>query len=1148
MEAVPSMDDLLDEAEVEVRSPGNSTFHSTLSSFSPFSTPKTHRTPQQQDEMNTPIAFKKEIDELPNQSMNKSPNHPEQVDRVLPISSELNGHSDVELLERTQDMEEENEEQIEENDEEIPVEPASSPSRTPSPEEREIVEKPKVKKSLFFQATSNQPTNEDKDFEEALAYLGIDEKLDGGQSEKSKGQAGPSKESLNVIEEVLREPTCSSKEPVESGPSEKVIDHDLYDEQPQETTKVNESSFEVEEHSTSSGYDKEEILGWVHEMIDEMIYESLKTIEFLQEEQEIEQEPLEDQIDQDSLIVSDTNEEMIVVDDQPGTSEKGVSEEKTRVQVIEVENVKIDVVNEQEENEAAEVKEEEEDHAEMAIEVAEGLDFHDAQPEAGQRQRFEEQVIAVVHDMAQETNPMLLTESELKLGKTKPYWIPDSDCVLCMLCSVKFSLIVRRHHCRACGRVLCAACCNERATLAYLGDDEKKNKQRVCQPCLTMLDRIKEYENAAALAEVIDGGGSSRTRGVLKSRPIEVIAAIDGEEPGPSSSLNPPPIALEGTSVERKRSVVFRDGIRPGDARVSDPAEQSAVKALKKKPSRKRVHVTQKLASLKLEEEMVSFLPKEGDNLYIIKSPDGTIRRNQIDEIESRLKDDLPVEIILKRNLSCVLQRANNSSKPAERIFSVSSRGFFAVGIDEMVYIWSMSGEVEENECKVPTDVLQRISEMFESCLEVDGSGVRTVISRLPSIHSSSNGPSSICSTHILVYRPSIQETRSLSIQWPPHPFVIGISLHDKEFIWALASPNRLLLRLGLLNSWYPCPLINVPGREPVYGTDTNNTVLKVFTDFREWSYRMPNVPGSSVILKGNETLIRIPYLAKQQIKEIVETNSRMIAWQCGIAQEADSHLVCVQEGHSFTTQILAKGHSRQVTGATFVIFDSGLKSAEDIFQVTIVEDGIAVRLGGELLEKLVEALAEGKDWQAVSLKGGGEVRVQWKASRCFSESSHSQLLSPIDGLYLGDHFQYGLSLSRALSTAIQVNSSPDYTIRLSHVFHMGSTRIPFEDEAKIFSVAEMMARESAKYIDQHVAALMAMGIDLIAIRCLVSDSDVSLDISQWNGLEQERAHFATSMDQLLPILYGLLEYLPGGVHLEIHLSIVSSKDPLPFD
>lgn len=40
-----------------------------------------------------------------------------------------------------------------------------------------------------------------------------------------------------------------------------------------------------------------------------------------------------------------------------------------------------------------------------------------------------------------------------KIGLVKPFWIPDADAPNCMHCGVKFTVIKRRHHCRACGKV-----------------------------------------------------------------------------------------------------------------------------------------------------------------------------------------------------------------------------------------------------------------------------------------------------------------------------------------------------------------------------------------------------------------------------------------------------------------------------------------------------------------------------------------------------------------------------------------------------------------------------------------------------------------------------------------------------------------------
>lgn len=59
------------------------------------------------------------------------------------------------------------------------------------------------------------------------------------------------------------------------------------------------------------------------------------------------------------------------------------------------------------------------------------------------------------------TSPSFFNERSW-LGKEAPLWIPDADATSCLHCDSKFTVLKRRHHCRACGLVLCSKCCNLR--------------------------------------------------------------------------------------------------------------------------------------------------------------------------------------------------------------------------------------------------------------------------------------------------------------------------------------------------------------------------------------------------------------------------------------------------------------------------------------------------------------------------------------------------------------------------------------------------------------------------------------------------------------------------------------------------------------
>ncbi|XP_026143021.1 FYVE, RhoGEF and PH domain-containing protein 4-like isoform X2 [Carassius auratus] len=71
-----------------------------------------------------------------------------------------------------------------------------------------------------------------------------------------------------------------------------------------------------------------------------------------------------------------------------------------------------------------------------------------------------------------------------ELGKRAPRWIRDNEVTMCMRCKEPFNALTRRrHHCRACGYVVCGKCSDYKAPLEY--DGNKINK--VCKDCNSIL-------------------------------------------------------------------------------------------------------------------------------------------------------------------------------------------------------------------------------------------------------------------------------------------------------------------------------------------------------------------------------------------------------------------------------------------------------------------------------------------------------------------------------------------------------------------------------------------------------------------------------------------------------------------------------------
>ena len=42
-------------------------------------------------------------------------------------------------------------------------------------------------------------------------------------------------------------------------------------------------------------------------------------------------------------------------------------------------------------------------------------------------------------------------------------WMGDDEATACLICHKKFTLMIRRHHCRGCGRLVCSSCAPKRA-------------------------------------------------------------------------------------------------------------------------------------------------------------------------------------------------------------------------------------------------------------------------------------------------------------------------------------------------------------------------------------------------------------------------------------------------------------------------------------------------------------------------------------------------------------------------------------------------------------------------------------------------------------------------------------------------------------
>ncbi|OHT12481.1 FYVE zinc finger family protein [Tritrichomonas foetus] len=80
--------------------------------------------------------------------------------------------------------------------------------------------------------------------------------------------------------------------------------------------------------------------------------------------------------------------------------------------------------------------------------------------------------------------------------KEAPIWIPDNTAMRCLSCNKQFSVIIRKHHCRNCGGILCKKCLTYHA---YMYNISMNKPVKVCEKCYNILIEDNKKHNESKL-------------------------------------------------------------------------------------------------------------------------------------------------------------------------------------------------------------------------------------------------------------------------------------------------------------------------------------------------------------------------------------------------------------------------------------------------------------------------------------------------------------------------------------------------------------------------------------------------------------------------------------------------------------------------
>uniref|UniRef100_A0A8C7YEW4 Zinc finger, FYVE domain containing 9a n=1 Tax=Oryzias sinensis TaxID=183150 RepID=A0A8C7YEW4_9TELE len=589
------------------------------------------------------------------------------------------------------------------------------------------------------------------------------------------------------------------------------------------------------------------------------------------------------------------------------------------------------------------------------------------------------------------------------LGDVAPVWVPDSQAPVCMKCDVKFTFTKRRHHCRACGKVFCAACCSLKCKLAYMD----RKEARVCVTCHSTLTSAQSWEtptpasnqspnpnNPAEYCSTIPPLQQAQASGVLSSPPPTVMVPV-GVLKQPSN---------EGSVSRDQRRVWFADGVLPnGDATdsykpsssSSAPSQPRTSSAFSNKSSTSEASETPVAPAAGPVGSSLSLIPEDGLPPILISTgvkgdyaveerPAEVVLMQQLEE-----GGPDPLVFVLNANLLAMVKLVNYVNR---KCWYLTTKGMHAVGQAEIVVLI----QCLPDEKTIPKDVLthfvQKRARLQEAC---------NMLSHLSHSFFTQSFLGSKEHGGFLYISPSFQSLQDLLL--PNPPFLFGILIQKWETPWAKVFPIRLMLRLGAEYRFYPCPLFSVRFRKPLFG-ETGHTIMNLLADFRNYQYTLPIVKGLVVDMEVRKTTIKIPSNCYNElVKAMNKSNEHVLAMGACFNDRADSHLVCVQnDDGNYQTQAISIHHQpRKVTGACFFVFSGALKASSGFLAKTsIVEDGVMIQITAETMDSLRQALRDMKDFTITCGKADREenqelVHILWTED---DQIFNKGVISPIDG------------------------------------------------------------------------------------------------------------------------------------------------------
>ncbi|PVD22658.1 hypothetical protein C0Q70_15913 [Pomacea canaliculata] len=579
------------------------------------------------------------------------------------------------------------------------------------------------------------------------------------------------------------------------------------------------------------------------------------------------------------------------------------------------------------------------------------------------------------------------------------------------------------------------------------------------------------------------------------------------------------------------KQVMFSDGIRPGgDLTELDGSDQAHIPPRRSGRVQKKVERPQGGQSSPKTRRMRGsegarnpcLIPEEGlPPVATHSETNGVLCFLVADEEAS------PVIFAINQNLLVLVKIINLDCCVHRVVWCFTTQGMANVGQDELVVVL----ETLPDENTVPRDIFCYFSTIYEEAGKGNKVGhMGHTIFTQQFLDNRSHGG-------FLYLRASFQCTHKLLL--PSPPFLFAVLLQKWETPWAKVFPIRLMLRLGAEYRYYPCPLVSIRNRKPVF-YEIGHTIMNLLADFRNFQYMLPQISGVTIHMEDKKTLINFPRNRYQEVMKVVaSSNEHVMALGASFSLEADSHLVCIQnEDCNYQTQAInIQNKPRKVTGASFVVFNGALKASTGLrAKSSIVEDGLMVQILPETMASLKQSMKDMVDFSvacgSASVPQPEEmVIVRWVED---DKNVNIGVRSAVDGMSLD-----GVESIRVHNAADYITDY--YAIRWTEVFFLqtesGSSRW---EPVDLSHVAQTLASAACVALTPHLEQLKQANLVKIGLRVTLESERVGYEVGS-NGQRLSDFYMNDLDNALIPVIHGAVSTSRDGpIVLELILHVIN--------